>query len=122
PDTPVSTVVPTPTTIPGPPPGGNPQRVSVTPGATALQKHVFESAFASGASSVAVRWWDGVEPCTVLGRVDVAESADRVTITLWTGIGPGAESTSCIALAVYKEVVVPLSAPLGSRTIVDGAA
>ncbi len=123
PDTPVSTVVPAPTTtIQGAPPGGNPQRVEVTPGATSLRKHVFESAFASGASSVAVRFWDGVEPCSVVGRVDVAESADRVTITLWTGTGPGAEAMSCIALAVYKEVVVSLSAPLGGRTIVDGAA
>ena len=124
PDTPVSTVVPPPATTvpPGPPPGGNPQRVSVTPGATALQKHVFETAFASGASSVAVRWWDGVEPCSVLGRVDVSEAADKVTITLWTGIGPGAESRACVAMAVYKETIVSLSAPLGGRTIVDGAA
>lgn len=126
PDTPVTTGVPPPTpttSVPaGPPPGGDPQRVSVTPGATSLQKRVFETAFSSGASSVAVRWWDGVEPCAVLGRVDVAESADKVTVTLWTGIGPGAERMSCIAMAVYKETIVPLSAPLGSRTIVDGAA
>ena len=121
-DTPVSTVVPTPTTtLPGPPPGGNPQRVQVTPGATSLQKRTFESASPAGASSVAVRWWDGVEPCTVLGRVDVSEAADKVTITIWTGIGPGAEQMACVAMAVYKETIVSLSAPLGGRTIVDGA-
>lgn len=121
PDTPVSTVVTSPpTTIP--PTSGSAKRVEVTPGATDLRRHVFESAFASGAQSVTVRFWDGVEPCSVLGRVDVVEGADTVTITLWTGIGPGAEAMSCIAIAQYKEVIVPLSAPLGSRTIVDGAA
>ena len=68
-----------------------------------------------------MRFWSGVEPCYVLGRVDVAEAADKVTITLWTGLGPGAAGMACIQMAGYYEVIVQLQAPLGGRTVVDGA-
>jgi hypothetical protein len=123
PGTPVSTVPPTvPTTVAAPPPGGNPQRVEVVPGVGQMAKRPFESASAAGAQSVAVRWWDGIAPCSVLARVDVVEAADRVTITIWTGAAPGAENTACTMQAVYKETIVALSAPLAGRTIVDGAA
>lgn len=123
PETPVSTVVPPPgasTTIP--PFGNQPKRVEPVPGATDLRKHAFESAAPAGGQSLAVRFWNGVEPCYVLGRVDVAETADRVTITLWTGVGPGVGGMACIQMAAYYEVIVPLQAPLGTRTVVDGAA
>jgi hypothetical protein len=123
PDTPVSTIVPptTPATT-TPPSGGQPRRVSPVAGATDLRRQPFESAAAAGAQSLAVRFWNGVEPCYVLGRVDVVETAERVTVTLWTGIGPGAAGMPCIQMAGYYEVVVPLEAPLGTRTVVDGAA
>lgn len=123
PDTPVSTVVPptTPssTVLPG---GGQPRRVQPVAGATDLRKQPFQSPAAAGAQSVAVRFWGGVEPCYVLGRVDVVETADRVTITLWTGTGPGAAGMACIQIAAYYETVVQLQAPLGGRILVDGAA
>jgi hypothetical protein len=119
PDTPVSTVVPPTTVVPG---GGQPRRVEPVAGATNLRKHVFQSAAAAGAQSVAVRFWNGVEPCYVLGRVDVAETAGTVTITLWTGSGPGAAGAACIQIAAHYEVLVQLQAPLGTRTVVDGAA
>ena len=122
PDTPVSTVVPPapPTTIaPG---GGQPKRVQPVPGATDLRKQPFESAAPTGAQSLAVRFWSGVEPCYVLGRVDVTEAAETVTITLWTGLGPGAAGMACIQMAGYYEVIVQLQGPLGGRTVVDGAA
>ena len=123
PDTPVSTVVPTTsvsTTIP--PVGNQPKRVEPAPGATDLRKHVFQSWAPAGAQSLAVRFWNGVEPCYVLGRVDVAETADRVTLTLWTGLGAGSTGMACIQMAAYYEVIVQLQAPLGTRTVVDGAA
>lgn len=123
PDTPVSTVVPgtTPATtiVPG---GGQPKRVEPVPGATDLHKHAFQSSAPAGGQSLAVRFWNGVEPCYVLGRVDVTETAEKVTITLWTGLGPGAAGMACIQMASYYEVIVPLQAPLGTRTVVDGAA
>ena len=123
PDTPVSTVVPPPapsTTIaPG---AGQPTRVDPVPGATDLHKQAFQSAVPAGAQSLAVRFWNGVEPCYVLGRVDVTETAEKVTITLWTGTGPGSAGMACIQMAGYYEVIVQLQAPLGGRTVVDGAA
>jgi hypothetical protein len=123
PDTPVSTVVPPtapPTTVA---PGlGQPKRVQPVPGATDLRKQTFQSAAAAGAQSLAVRFWSGVEPCYVLGRVDVTETAERVTVTLWTGSGPGSAGMACIQMAAYYEVVVQLQAPLGTRTVIDGAA
>ena len=124
PDTPVSTVVPPTapsTTIPAPG-GGQPKRVEPVAGATDLRRQPFQSATPAGAQSLAVRFWKGVEPCYVLGRVDVSESAEKVTITLWTGTGPGAAGMACIQMAGYYEVVVQLQAPLGDRTVVDGAA
>lgn len=122
PDTPVSTVVPPapPTTIaPG---GGQPKRVQPVAGATDLRKQPFQSTAPAGAQSLAVRFWSGVEPCYVLGRVDVTETAQRVTITLWTGTGPGAAGMACIQIAGYYEVIVQLQTPLGDRAVVDGAA
>jgi hypothetical protein len=70
---------------------------------------------------MAVRFWGGVPECEPVGRVDVQETATTVTITLYTGRPPG-EPQACIAIALYQELIVELSAPLGSRTIVDGAA
>ena len=123
PDTPVSTIVPPSgpsTTIP--PGGGQPKRVEPVPGATDLHKQAFQSAAPAGGQALAVRFWNGVEPCYVLGRVDVTETAEKVTITLWTGLGPAAAGMACIQMAGYYEVVVQLQAPLGGRAVVDGAA
>ena len=123
PDTPVSTVVPPPApSAPGAPGGGQPKRVQPVPGATDLRKQPFQSAAPAGAESLAVRFWSGVEPCYVLGGVDVTETAEKVTITLWTGLGPGAAGMACIQMAGYYEVIVHLQAPPGGRTVVDGAA
>jgi hypothetical protein len=121
PDTPVSTVVPPTTVPPGGSTGSSPRRVTVNPSAVDLRPRPFDSAAPYGSSSVAVRFWGGVPECEPVGRVDVQETATTVTITLYTGRPPG-EPQACIAIALYQELVVELSAPLGSRTIVDGAA
>ncbi len=106
-----------------PPSGGmTPTRVDVVPGATQVRKQPFDSASGSGSQSVAVRFWGGVAPCDVLAGVDVVESPTTVSITLWAGTAPGGGNAACIMLAQYKEVIVPLGAPLAGRTIVDGAA
>ena len=128
PVTPVTTVAPPatmtppatspPTTVP--PLLGIPKLITITTGASNLNKIRFESAVASGSQGLAVRFWAGVEPCTVLGKVDVVESADKVTVTLWTGTTNSL--ILCTALAQYFETIVPLSAPLGARVVIDGAA
>lgn len=91
------------------------------PTAVDLQARPFESAVPVGERQVALRFYSGVAPCDVLGRVDVVEAADRVTITLFSGHDPSAGDRACIELAVSNEVLVDLAAPLGGRRIVDGA-
>ena len=74
-----------------------------------------------GDRQLAVQFWGGVAPCSVIGRVDVAETPERVTITLFGGRDPRPGRVACIELAVYQEVVVDLAAPVGARAIADGA-
>lgn len=57
----------------------------------------------------------GVEPCSVIDRVEVAETADSVDITIFAGTGDAA--ATCIAIAEARAVVVTLDAPLGDRTL-----
>jgi hypothetical protein len=71
--------------------------------------------------SVAVNYWSGVEPCSILDHVDVEYSRRKVTITLYEGYAPADEQTACIELAVYKATVVELDEPLDGRKIADGA-
>ena len=73
-------------------------------------------------TSVAIDFWSGVEPCAVLGRVDVDYGPNAVTITLLEGHLDVGEDVVCIEIAVLKQTVVQLDEPLGDREIVDGAA
>lgn len=68
-----------------------------------------------------VIFWSGVEPCHVLDRVEVQESAAKVTITLYEGSAPKARNTACIEIAVKKAVEVELDGPLAGRKVIDGA-
>jgi hypothetical protein len=115
----------TPSSVHAPPvqpePDLQPTRVPVVPGAVDLRPRPFDSAEALGDGRLAVRFWGGVAPCSVVGRVDVEETAERVTVTLFTGRQPTPEPVACIELAVYQEVVVDLAAPVGDRAVVDGA-
>ena len=117
PDTPVGTHVP-----PGGP-GDQPRaaRVPVVAGAVDLRPRPFESAEPVGERQLAVRFWGGVAPCSVIGRVEVTETPERVTVTLFGGRDPAAGRVACIDLAAYQEVVVELAAPVGGRAIADGA-
>jgi hypothetical protein len=71
---------------------------------------------------VLVRFWGGVEPCFALDRYTVNETDTTVTIGLFAGRPPGSGDVACIELAMEYEVQVPLSAPLGTRTVVDASA
>lgn len=71
--------------------------------------------------SLRVTWWSGVEPCHVLDRVTVRETAKQVTVTLWEGTSSKVKNPICIAIAVQKVTTVKLKAPLGGRKVVDGA-
>jgi len=67
--------------------------------------------------AILVRFWGGVEPCFG-ARVELAEFDDSVEVQLFSGLPPGAEVTTCIAMAVAYEIEVPLLSPLGDRQIV----
>ena len=60
----------------------------------------------------------GVEPCDVIDRVEVIESADSVDVQIWRGVGDIA--ATCIALAESRSLKVVLDAPLGDRTLTVG--
>lgn len=72
-----------------------------------------------GRRTLLVTYWGGVEACHGLDRVEVDETEDRVTITLYQGSVPG--DRACIEIAVWKAVRVGLDAPLGDRVVIDGA-
>jgi hypothetical protein len=62
-------------------------------------------------------------PYAVLGRVDVVETADSVTITLWVGRRENARGDGPQAALGYPLVTrVRLAAPVGTRQLRDGAA
>lgn len=69
-----------------------------------------------------VVWSSGPEPCSALDRVEVVESAEVVTVTLYEGRPPDLPSGAlCPAILVRKATTVVLDAPLGDRKLVDGA-
>ncbi|WP_432928806.1 hypothetical protein ACQPZZ_03290 [Microbispora sp. CA-135349] len=103
-------------------PSGTPS--PVTPAGPTLhpRKVPWESATpAADGRSLDVVWWSGVEPCTVLDRVEVTESAREVTVTLYEGQDRRSPDAVCIAIAILKTTKVHLKAPLDARKIVDGA-
>ena len=74
-------------------------------------------------TQVSVRWWSGVEPCTVLADVQVEETPEQVVITIFEGPdqAPDAEPVACIEIAQAKQTTVTLAEPLGDRPVVDGS-
>jgi hypothetical protein len=61
--------------------------------------------------------------CSALGRVDVAETAQEVTVSVLVGRLPGADCAGPQPqLAAVVSTVVTLTAPLGNRRVRDGAA
>ena len=109
-------VAPSVTTVP--PPSGT--RVVPHPEAVAPYHTIsFDPAGASpDGNAVLVRFWNGNEHCYLLHDFAVNETATTVTVTL-TG-GAKADVEVCTEEAIYFEVRVPLSAPLGARTLISG--
>jgi hypothetical protein len=116
PDTPMSSC-----SEPG---GGGGKRYELTephPGMAQPIPTPWVKATPQGSRTLLVRFWSGVEPCYVLDRVEVEESDERVTITLFVGSDPEADAVACIELAQLKAVKVSLEAPVGDRKVIDGA-
>ncbi len=104
-----------------PPDEAGPERVEPRPGMANVRPRSFEEAEPLDERTLAVRFWSGVEPCYVLDRVEVEESDETVTITLYEGSDPAEPDAVCIEIALWKEVLVELDAPLDGREVVDGA-
>lgn len=74
-------------------------------------------------STLRVFYGVGSPACTgKLGRIELAETAQRVTITLHRVWPPGSEQPRiCPHYRLFRAAEVRLAAPLGNRTVVDGA-
>jgi len=94
-----------------------------TPGMANVRSRTFDTAMIGDDDrTVTIDYYSGIEPCSALDHIDVVETADTVTITLYEGNDPSGDNVVCPDIAIAKRTVVTLDAPLGDRTIVDGAA
>jgi hypothetical protein len=119
PDTPVSSGPITGSPLPD---DGGPVVVEPRPGMADVFPRRFDTAtVGDDDTTVTIDFYGGVEPCSVLDRVDVRYDAATVTITLFEGHDPSAGDVACIEIAVLKRVVVQLDEPVDGRTLVDGA-
>lgn len=73
--------------------------------------------------SLHVIWTTGVEPCYVLGGIEIEQGPEQVTVTLLEGWLPdeNGEQPMCIQIAEEASTPVPLEAPLDGRALIDGA-
>jgi hypothetical protein len=109
--------------IPGPVPKPRPLIVVPQPGMADVRPTTFTSATVlPDDRTVDVRFWSGIEPCSVLDHVNVAYGSDTVIITVFQGSDPSAGLVACPEIAVLKQVTVTLDQDLAGRRIVDGAA
>jgi hypothetical protein len=119
---PDGTVSYTPCTPPsGTPLEPRPQIVVPRPGMSGVRPIRFDSASVGPDDrTLAVQYWSGVEPCSVLDHVDVAYSSDAVTLMLYEGSDADAGMVACPDLAALKQVTVTLDQDLAGRRVVDG--
>jgi hypothetical protein len=104
-------------------PGGDDLRVvEPTPGLDGTVENAIDSASVLENDKLEVRFYNGVEDCYGLDRVEVEETATDVTVTVVTGSRPDVAGRACIEIAELVVTVVTLDAPLGERTLIDGSA
>ncbi|MGH2735240.1 MAG: hypothetical protein ACRDKZ_06660 [Actinomycetota bacterium] len=101
------------------PNSGGPMRVEPRDGLVDVRPVRFEKAEIKDENTVEIQFFDGVEECYGVDRVEVGYAPEEITVTLFPGREPEAEM--CIELAVLKSVEVALDEPLDGRKIVDGA-
>lgn len=101
---------------------GEPELVEPRPGMVDVEARPWDEAFVlDQGRTVELRYWSGVEPCSVLDHVDVDYADEVITLTLFEGREPSDEPQACIEIAVYKAVRVALEEPVGTRSLADGA-
>jgi len=99
--------------------GTTPSPETTTPGVKG-PAHRWEG-YTVGADGVTLTftYYAGVEPCSVFDSIVAEEGPDSVRVSIYERSGPG--ETVCIMIAQLKSATVTLTAPLGGRTVVDGA-
>ena len=101
------------------PADGGPQRVEPRDGLVDARATRFDKfKLRDGGRAVDLFFWSGVEECYGVDDVDVEYGKRAVTITLYEGRDPAAET--CIELAVRKVTRVELTERVGNRKVVDG--
>lgn len=128
PDAPTSPTPDAPTSAPPadvfvPPLEGEPKIVVPRPGQIDVREIAAESLHAAvdGRSvTLAIDWWSGVEPCSILDSIVVATGDGSFAVTLREGRGP--EEVACIAIAEQHRAFVELGElEPGTYTIRDAA-
>jgi len=104
-----------------PAPPGGPQRVEPSDSLVDVRPTTFDrSARRDQGRALDLFFWSGIEECYGVDRVEVEYFKRVVSVTIFEGRRPEAET--CIELAVRKVVRVELDEPLRNRTVVDGGA
>jgi hypothetical protein len=93
------------------------------PSVVDLRKTRFDRVTAGTGNDLVVQYTAGGKAdCAKLGRIDVAETDDAVTVTVQLGRLPAAQCGGAQPMiAASFETTVTLKAPLGSRQVRDGA-
>jgi hypothetical protein len=118
-DSPVSTSLPP--QPPGPPVVQKPRIVTPEPGLRDVTPLTWIKAIrSSDGRTLTVTFWGG--PCMGIDHVGLDETPDTVTVTLYQGTPPSLVGSACPEIAMLMAVRVPLSSPLGDRTVLDGNA
>lgn len=103
------------------PPGYQPAIVTPRPGMDNVHPVIWRRAEVIGDRTVRIHFESGVEPCSVLDRVEVGYGA-AIAISLFEGSDPAFKDAACIMIALFKAVDVTLSEPVNGRPVVDGNA
>lgn len=100
-----------------------PQQAEPRPGVADAEPVVWERyEVGEDGRTLHVFWGSGPEPCFVLDRVELVQTAEAVTVTVYEGRDPEVPAgTPCLTILVTKTTTVVLDAPLGERKVIDGA-
>lgn len=102
------------------PPGYKPAIVAPRPGMDNVHSVTWRRAEVLNDRTLRIHFESGVEPCSVLDRVEVDYRPSQIAVSLFEGSDPAFKDAVCIMIAQFKAVDVPLDQSVNGRAIVDG--
>lgn len=102
------------------PPGYQPAMVNPRAGMDNVHRMSWRRAEVLNDRTLRIHYESGVEPCSVLDRVEVDYRTSEIAVSLFEGSDPAFKDAVCIMIAQFKAVDVPLDQPVNGRKIVDG--